>query len=73
MLVLPGPALTLPQNSKDYFLLACGLMSDGERHLCSPGGINPKASDVCGWSSLCFSDLVLADRAVFLERFLLLL
>ena len=46
MLVPPGPALTLPQNSKDYFLLACGLMSDGERHLCSPDGINPKNNDV---------------------------
>ena len=73
VLVLPGPAMTLPGNSQDYFILACGLMSDGERHLCSPDGINPKNSDVCGWSSLCFSDLVLADKAVFLEHFLLLL
>lgn len=66
----PAPAQALPGSSQDHFLLACVLTGDG---WCCPGWIHPRNRDLCDLSSLCFFDLGLADKAVFLESFLPLL
>lgn len=61
MLVLLGPAQTLPESLQGHFLSACGLMDGGQIHLCLSYWINPKNRDLGDLNSSCFFDLVLAD------------